>query len=175
MKNLNIKLYETDELTDECIKLINGIKNQHWKHTNEEHMKWFVENIRPRDRHLMIYENETKLIAYLDLVRINVNIDKQLYKMHGIGNVCVSKDRGHIGIGTILMLTANIFLKAEKSCGLILCHDKTIKFYERCGWKRLSFGTSFIEGNTYKHNIMLYDPCYAISEHIYSIAIDKSF
>lgn len=42
----------------------------------------------------------------------------------------MSKEKGHTGIGSVLMAAVNAFLKETGLCGLILCHENTLKFYE---------------------------------------------
>lgn len=55
MKSLKVEFLKTDELSEETIGIINSLKNQYWKHTKKEHMKWFKENIKPNDEHLLIW------------------------------------------------------------------------------------------------------------------------
>ena len=53
--DLNICIRNTSELNAEDIGKINTLKNQHWKHTKEEHMQWFKDNIKQEDMHLLIW------------------------------------------------------------------------------------------------------------------------
>lgn len=50
----------------------------------------------------------------MNLVHVDVEIDKRPYRMFGIGNVCVSKDKENVGIGTVLMAVANVLLKETR-------------------------------------------------------------
>lgn len=115
------------------------------------------------------------LLAYLNLVHVDVEIDKQPYRMFGIGNVCVNKEKEHTGIGTIMMAAANAFLKENKSCGLLLCHENMLKFYENCGWRKMNASTSIIEENSYEHCVMFNDPCHMLSNNAEHIWINRSF
>ena len=95
--------------------------------------------------------------------------------MFGVGNVCVSKDNEHAGIGAILMVAANAYLKRTKSCGLLLCHENTLDFYRKCGWQRLKPESSFVEETPYSHFIMVYDPKNLIPTNPRCFMIDKGF
>ena len=174
MNRIEIEVRRTDELSASQIEAINELKNQHWRHTKEEHMRWFKENIEPNDAHLLMWEGEC-LLAYLNLVHVDVEIDKRPYRMLGIGNVCVSKDKEHTGFGAILMMAANAFLKETKSCGLLLCHENTLKFYENCGWKKLVAGTSLVKGNPYEHHVLFFDPNHALSDKTDQFVANRSF
>lgn len=175
MRKIEIEIIKTSELSVDYIESVNDLKNQHWKHTKEEHMKWFRENIRSDDEHLMVWGDTTNLLAYLNLVHVYVEIDRRPYRMFGIGNVCVSKEKEHIGIGSILMSAANAYLKEMKSCGLLLCHDNTLRFYEYCGWKKIDAGSFIVEGNPCEHRLMIYDPGHAISENAEYFIADRNF
>lgn len=173
MKSLRIEVFETNEMVTETIEIINDLKNQYWKHTKEEHMKWFKDNIKSDDEHLLIWGHN--LLAYLNLIHVDVEIDKRPYRMFGIGNVCVSKERKHAGIGTILMATVNAFLKEKKSCGLLLCHENMLKFYESCGWIKMNATTVTIEKNSYEYCVMFKAPCYMLPNNAEHIWINRSF
>lgn len=173
MESIRIELLKTEELVDNTIESINRLKNQHWKHTEEEHMKWFKENLKFDDEHLLIWGYS--LLAYLNFVHVDVEIDKQSYRMLGIGNVCVSKDAEHAGIGAILMAAANAFLKETGLCGLLLCHENTLKFYEYCGWKKMEIETSIVEGSPFEHIVMFYDPAHRLSNKAEQFMTNRSF
>ncbi len=86
MKKITIETVETAKLSENIIVRINSLKNQHWRHSEEEHMRWFKKNIKDTDAHLLIWE-ESDLIAYLNIVDVDIIINQEAYKVYGIGNV----------------------------------------------------------------------------------------
>lgn len=174
MMDLHIEVRDTEQLTIDYIQQINRLKNQHWSHSKEEHMKWFEENINSDDEHLMLW-GKSRLQAYLNLIHVEVKIEKCPYRMLGIGNVCVSKEKEHTGIGAILMAAANAVLRETGLCGLLLCHDNTLKFYENCGWKKMEVETSIVKEKLFIHHVMFYDPSHKLSNKAEIIEIDRSF
>lgn len=174
MRKIEITISRTDELDLTTIKRINELKSQHWKYTMKEHMLWFQKHIKSDDNHILICEG-SRLFAYLNLVHINVEIDKQLYQMFGIGNVCVSKEDEGIGTGTVLMSITKSFLKSAASCGLVLCNDRVLTFYERNGWKRLQVESPIVEGLPFDHCVMLYDPINLIQQRVMRLDVSRSF
>ncbi|SCZ81192.1 GNAT family N-acetyltransferase [Pseudobutyrivibrio xylanivorans] len=174
MDSLKIDYFTTNELTMETVDSINNLKNQHWKHTKEEHMQWFIDNIKTDDKHVLIWK-ENELLAYLNLVHVDAEIDNQTFRMYGIGNVCVSKEQEHTGIGSILMSSANAFIKRSGLCGLLLCHENTLKFYECCGWSKIDVEQSFIKSNVYEHFIMFYDPEHRLPNKAKVLMTNRNF
>ena len=55
MKDLNISIKRTSELTDKEMHSIIFLKQQYWGYSDIEQQKWMRENIRPDDYHLQIY------------------------------------------------------------------------------------------------------------------------
>lgn len=174
MRKMEITIAETNELTEGDITKINRLKNQHWEHELDEHMRWFKENIKSDDWHIMIQEEE-RILAYLNLINICVTINKLPYNMFGIGNVCVDRNAEHSGIGMIIMSVANAFIKQNKTCGLLLCHDRTKEFYKKTGWKQVDVSDALIGNNKFDLCIMAYDPYSIICDEINTLIIDRDF
>ncbi len=174
MNELKINIYQTYEMTNEMIKTVNTLKNQHWKHSMEEHMEWFRANIGTEDYHILISE-KNNLIAYLNLVQVEAWFDEQRYNMLGIGNVCVDKTRGKLGIGTILMSVAKTILKEINTCGIVLCKENRVKFYRECGWKPLDVMKKSVSGRNFEHFVMFYDPTHMIPSNSNTLNLSKDF
>lgn len=175
MKRLVIEVKQTNELDPDSIFEINQLKNQHWKHTAEEHLKWFNDNIAPNDEHVILRGEGEGLLAYLNLVNINVIINQTSYNMRGIGNVCVSKNREHSGLGTVLMSATNALFKCDKTCGLLLCHDNLKMFYQKTGWKVIDSDVVIIGNKPFQLTVMSYDPFHIIPTKVESLIVDRSF
>lgn len=172
MMKIGIELKKTSELTVEEIQKINRLKQQYWKYKEQEHIKWFKENIKPDDLHLLI-QRDIFLIAYLNIVQVDVNVNQNIYKMLGVGNVCVEKE--HSGMGAIMMASANAFVKEMNSCGILLCRNKLVQFYEKSNWKKYDVMEVVVMNHTVTHNVMVYDPHKYLPEYAKKILCSRNF
>lgn len=157
MMKLNLKIKQTSELDEQDLNSLIDLKQQYWNYSTVEQKKWFEENIKADDYHVLIYQGKI-LIAYLNAVNVEVNIDQHKYRMIGIGNVCVDKENAHVGVGSILMAYVNAFIKQSSSCGILLCNEKLIPFYESSNWKIICPKKLTIIGQSFDHVVMLFDP-----------------
>lgn len=174
MNTLEITIRETKELSEQQIIEINNLKQQHWKYSEAEHMRWFRENIRQDDKHVLLRE-DGELAAYLNLVNVKVLVGDKSFSMLGIGNVCVSADREGLGVGAVLMAATNSYLKRKELCGILFCRDKVLDFYARVGWTKTNTKEIKIEGKLCDCNMMLYDPLRIISGDSEAISVDRDF
>lgn len=117
------------------------------------------------------------LLAYLNAVNVEVDINYSQHRMMGIGNVCVEKKHTHAGVGSILMACINAFIRQSLSCGILLCKEKMIPFYESLNWQVLSSPQITISGQPYEHMAMIYDPMRmaAMGESKYIINLSRNF
>lgn len=90
MMELNVLMKKTVELSYDEMNSLIALKQQHWGYTDEQQRRWFSENIMADDYHLQIYGGGV-LLAYLNAVNVDVDINQTLHRMLGIGNVCVDK------------------------------------------------------------------------------------
>lgn len=170
-----IEIVETRDLPVNKIKKINSLKNQHWKHSEIDHMRWFEDNMRKDDLHLIIWENDYRPIAYLNIVHIDATINTTHNRMMGIGNVCVDRQMRNLGIGSILMASANMAIKKKRSCGLLLCHDRLTDFYEANGWMVMNLKRLEVAGKKFTLKLMAYDPFHLMADQIVYFAVDRNF
>ncbi len=104
------------------------LKNQVWDYPYDAHKEWLKSNITDDDVHLLLW-SENELIGYLNLVKISGSL-----KGWGIGNVVVSPKRQDENIGLLLMNLCDYYLAATHLPGMLICKDKVLGFYIRCGW-----------------------------------------
>ncbi len=176
MTKIEIVICSTKELAIEEIEEINSLKNQYWKHSADEHMKWFRENIKSNDNHIMLYGGgEYNLLAYLNIVHVDVAVNQRPHRMMGIGNVCVNMDKQHSGYGAILMSAANMFIKDKRSCGLLLCHEDLLSFYKKMGWSIMNVENALIHNQPFRFNIMKLDCSKILPDKVNQIMIDRVF
>ncbi len=174
MKKMEIEIAETSELSLNSIRVINKLKNQYWKHTEEEHLRWFKDNILSEDLHIQLFLDES-LRAYLNMVHIDIVSDEKKYSVLGIGNVCVDKEVEHLGYGTLLVAAANAIIKKMKTGGLLLCHEELIHFYLKNGWKEKKYNDVRIKGIPFKYIVMAFDPYNILQTSNNSLEISRSF
>ena len=132
MENL-VKIIRHSDLSQADLLTIVKLKMQHWHFEESEQIKWIDKNISSCDYHLLITNNESVLIGYLNMVRLNVQNDKNKRYL-GIGNVCVNKSYKSLGYGLLLMNIVNIFINQNNFLVILLCKDALSVFYKKAGW-----------------------------------------
>lgn len=177
MTGLNMYLKQTKELNAYDMDSLTALKQQYWNYSIDEQKKWFGKNIIADDYHVLIYRGGGGgLCAYLNAVNVEIDINYSQHRMMGIGNVCVDEKHTHEGIGGILMACINSFIRQSSSCGILLCKEKLIPFYESSNWQVLSPQQVTISGQPYGHIIMLYDPLrMAAGESKHMISLSRNF
>jgi len=111
-----------------------AVKSVAWPHPIESQVKWIIENIDEEDEHVFLQE-ESKVLAYMNLVKICFTANNTDYMAYGIGNVCAA-EKGK-GYGRELMIRVNDYLKEKKFCGLLFCRDALVPFYKQYGWEEV--------------------------------------
>jgi predicted GNAT family N-acyltransferase len=82
------------DLSKENLFEIINLKNQHWNYSVEQHKDWIQSNIDNDDYHLLLYNDENNLTAYLNMISILIINESEKYTRGlGIGNVCVDKTK----------------------------------------------------------------------------------
>ena len=150
------------------------LKEQHWQYGLESQILWMRDNIQEDDAHLIGERSDDKktiIQAYLTLINLIVKIDGQCLDYIGVGCVCVDKAYQQTGIGRHLMKEAELYIKEQNKCGILLCKNTLVPFYKKCGWHQLEYQSATVAGNQYEHNIMLLDKACTCS----NITIDRNF
>ena len=129
MKSVKFTLHS--HITEELLNLIISVKSVAWPFSYEDQKKWIDKNIKDEDIHVLLFEND-KPLAYLNLIKIDFHIDKELISGYGIGNVCATQ-KG-MGWGKELIDSVNEYLKANKYIGILFCKEPLVKFYLESGW-----------------------------------------
>lgn len=155
MLNITFTLHQdiSDNLLDEIISL----KSVAWPYPYEEHKKWLNNNLKACDLHVLLSENK-KYMAYLNLIDIEVKINKKTHKLLGLGNVCtLIKGKGY---GRQLMQQTNQYMKNNKKTGLLFCKKPLDEFYNKTGWSlidkkkiKLAYDNKIIETMIYNNYI----------------------
>lgn len=116
-----------DVKLDEIIK----VKSVAWSYSYEKQLRWIKDNLKDSDIHVLLSDGEV-VIAYLNLIEINLTYDNNTVMGFGVGNVCALQ-KGQ-GWGKELILKINDFLDESNKIGLLFCKDKLVKFYKENSW-----------------------------------------
>ena len=163
-------IYVSNSLIQEdLLTKIIELKNQHWVYPLSSHKMWIENNLTEKDYHLAILDENGKILAYLNIVALNVKTGNKFCEMFGVGNVCVDKMHSYSGLGLLLMNICYFYIHSSKKNGILLCKNELIKFYSKTGWKKLE-GSLVVNGADYEDIVMLYD-----LTDLGTLEIEKSF
>lgn len=130
-----LEMIKHSEASPAVIERVIALKQKAWPYPKESQVNWIDENLSPEDIHVFLVA-EGEYAAYMNLVKIQVCINDQIYEGYGIGNVCASiKGRGY---GNKLVRLTNDYLVEKNKLGLLFCHTPLIRFYSGCDWVLLS-------------------------------------
>ena len=149
-----IQFVQHNDLSRPVLDEIIAVKSVAWPYTYEKQTEWINKNMKNTDVHVLLKDGNN-LIAYLNLIDIDLEKDSQHLKGFGIGNVCAAS-KGQ-GWGKELMLHVNRFLEEQDTAGLLFCKDRLVKFYTECGWdlvpqEKLQLNSSTKEIFTFCYN-----------------------
>lgn len=154
--NYHIDFVQHSKLPHDQLIAICSIKAIAWPYSIESQLKWIKENIGENDIHVMLYQ-KNELIAYMNLVWIEMFVNANKISGFGIGNVC-AKEKGK-RYGERLMNGAKKFIIESKKMALLFCNQKLVDFYSRYGCKlianknvRLSFDDASIKIMIFNNN-----------------------
>lgn len=156
-------------LTGDRREKIIELKKQYWKYSSESHKKWMDENINDNEYHLWMEGINGEILAYLNMVFLQVQFAERFEEVSGIGNVCVNYEISGQGIGLLLMQICNYYINCHKKRGMLLCKKNLSGFYQKSGWQAFP-GKVLFQGNEYKELVMFNELPDALN-----IAIERNF
>ncbi|MCI9136017.1 MAG: GNAT family N-acetyltransferase [Lachnospiraceae bacterium] len=172
---ISVEIKKTKDLLKEEINSLIELKQQHWPYDAGRQISWLHTNIREDDYHVLIFRGGG-LLAYLNIVNVDVEIDKMHHGMFGIGNVCVNKNHGQRGWGNILMAVTNAFIKERNTCAVLLCREKLVDFYKMSSWSELQAEKILVCGQEYHDRVMMYGSLKSIRPvQIRLISLNRNF
>ena len=167
-----IDFIENKNIPQNILRNICLLKQQHWDYSIKDQIQWINNNLTGEDVHLILRNNSfvgNEIIGYLNLVNLFIEIDNEIIKMIGVGNVCVDKKYLGNKYGYFLIKTVEYFLQKNKLNGVLLCKDNIIPFYESVRWYQY-------KGITKIKEILFNDKVYFYNEIISKeIIISKYF
>jgi len=127
----NSKLLKKKNITD-----LLSLKNDHWKHGIQSQKKFFLENIKTNDLHILLYSEKT-LIGYVCLRKHKFFKKKNKKKINYLHfDTCIIKNqfRGK-NYTRILMNFTNKIIENFKCISILYCEKKLVSFYQKYDWK----------------------------------------
>lgn len=161
---MEFKFIRHADITNQELLEIVNLKSKQWNYTVDQQIRWIDENILPDDLHVIMY-NVNENLAYMNLVKIEVIVNKVSLPFIGIGNVCASK-KGK-GYGKDIMIRVNEYLKSSGMSAMLFCKYDLVKFYNNFGWKSIDKST-ITNPNSIEINIMTYNVTHKIVDLSYS-------
>lgn len=137
-----LKIIKQKVLSDDILMEIISIKSTAWPYTTDQHKNWIKSNLKDEDLHVLLYSNN-EVMAYLNLVNIELKINDNLTQGFGIGNVC-SLQKGK-GVGSKLMTLVYEFLSSKNKVSLLFCKFSLVGFYKKHGWKLVNPDNVFLK------------------------------
>jgi len=141
------------ELTESLLQEIINIKSVAWPYSIESQHAWIKANLKNNDIHVLLLK-DNKVVAYLNLIEIELIIDSKIFIGFGIGNVCAA-EKGK-GWGKELINHVNMYLKKNNKVGLLFCKNNLVKFYYVNGWTLIR-KDEFFPTTPISVNVMIFD------------------
>ena len=158
---ITIEFIEHKAITDESFSQVVNLKMQYWEFSQESQKEWINKNIKENDYHLFIRNEFNELIAYLNIVHLNVACADINRIFFGVGNVCVDRGYSGAGYGKLLMCLVNTFIKPRNIPGILLCKSTLNSFYNASGWflfkGSVSVGNELFIGSVFTIETLQYD------------------
>jgi len=131
----NVIYIRNDQLTHDLLAEIIKVKSVAWPYCYEDQVSWIKSNLKDSAVHVLLLQNQ-KVVAYLNLIEIELLVNTFIHNSYGIGNVCVL-EKGD-GWGGELIKHINIYLKSIGKIGLLFCNNQLVKFYSANNWRSIN-------------------------------------
>lgn len=151
---MRIVFESNDNLRIGQLNEIIRLKKQYWDYSRIEHENWIKKNIKNDENHLMIYDSNNKLIAYLNVINTIMSYKNFQSVIYGIGNVCVDRALKGKDLGRLLMAICDYYLSSDNRLQALFCKPGLVKFYENTGWEKYE-GNVVVNGKESQQILML--------------------
>lgn len=132
---ITIKTKKTYEINKLLKKKIFILKNDYWNYSLKNQNIWFKKNVFKNDLHNLVFFKK-QLIGYTLLKTRSQNNKNKKYIY--LDTFIISKKFRKFGLGKMLINFNNFYIIKKKLIGVLLCYERTIKFYKNFGWKKIS-------------------------------------
>ena len=171
-------LINNAELTEEQLYDIANIKSQHWPHPIDSQIEWMHKTYNDLDTHIVLMENDVA-IGYVAIVGLNIVTNEKNINALGISCLCVDKRYHGKGYGLLIMDRAFKFASDNKKSLCLLCKEKLVGFYNKCGYETITPDSISVEHTPFEHKFMVYDDIASgdiqTLKRAHTILIDRNF
>ena len=142
-----VKVIKHQDITQQELDEVIAIKSKQWQYNYEQQLSWINKNIKESDIHLLLLL-DNNIVAYLNLIDIDVEINENFIKGYGVGNVCaIEKGKG---FGFEIMKEANSYILDSQKVGLLFCKQPLLRFYKSLNWNDVEPKNYKINGRVLK-------------------------
>lgn len=155
-----IKVLKLKDLKKKTISQIHSLKNTHWKSNIKSQQKWFKENIKKDDLHIVLLKE--KIIGYnllrkrsLDILNLkNKKLKKHTY--YYFDTLIVDQKYRNLKYGLKILNECKKIYKKKKIPLILMCKKRVINFYKKSGWKILDKKIVSFRDHNFTTNVMIY-------------------
>jgi len=147
-----IQITKTKNLCKFKLNEICKLKNSFWNFGLIESKRWFIQNIKKDDFHILLFDKK-KLIGYIALRDRFFVKKKKLYKYYLFDTLIIKKKYRKLNLSKVLMKSCNSFLRKKKKPAFLICKSQLVEFYENFEWKKIFKSKFNIEGYKNKKKI----------------------
>ena len=153
---MDFVLISNNALTEKHLNDIGALKAQHWPHPVSSQVDWILKNYNENDLHVILDDNGFTA-GYVALADLKVTFDGKNADALGISCLCVDKNYQGKGLGLLIMEKAFKIAKEKNKTLCLLCKEKLVDFYKKCGYLILSPEKILVADEIFNHNLMLCD------------------
>ena len=139
-----LDIVKQKDISEQELLEVCKIKSVFGNYSIDSQKQWIMNNLKDDDKHFLLYKDDV-LVAYLNLIDIQILINGNSLSVYGIGNVC-SKESGN-GFGSKILSRLNEFLRSVSMPGYLFCKQNLISFYSKNGWTILDCDNSNVLKN----------------------------
>ena len=134
---LQLIITKKKKINKKILKKIILLKSEHYQFSIESQKKWFYENIKSNDLHILIFLKKD-LIGYNVLRDISIKTQKKKAKYILFDTLIVKKNFRGNGYSRYIMNASMEILSNFKKKSFLFCEKLMIPFYENYGWKTVN-------------------------------------
>lgn len=153
---MKFELVKNEELTENQLYSIASLKAQHWLHPVESQIEWMRKNYNCSDTHIILINNNT-VVGYVAIAALSIVVDGKSINALGASCLCVDKQYHGRGYGMSIMDRALEFARDNNKPLCLLCKEKLVALYNKCGYKSVAPYSISVEQAPFAHIFMVYD------------------
>ena len=155
--NFAIKSIVSSKLTNNEIKQICLLKDKQWKFGIKSQLKWFKNNVKKFDFHILFYI-KSKLAGYTLLRKRTCKIEN-LKNIHYLLFDTLIVDKKYKGkkLSDLLMSFNNTIIKQSGFSSFLICSNELVGFYKKNNWTKLNNKDFSVMDHLFSSNGMVFN------------------